>query len=746
MGQFGRILRDRPGAPMQEWINTIPNDGLIYYRGLFNSDRIMPTSPQALSEILNQKSYDFVKPAQVREGIGRLLGHGLLLVEGDEHKFQRKNLLPAFAFRHIKSLYPIFWDKGCEMIQAMTAEIQQAQSRHQTTTTSGIATEDSKANVHSPFQAQPDHNASGNATENSDKNVHSIEQAQFNYQPSESARGDSQPNVHHQAQPTHYPSEIARGTRQANVHSIERAQFNIPPPEIARGDSQSNAHQQAQSTYQPSENTRGESQPNVCSSMTADIQGAQASHYTSGSAPEGSKSNVHSTSTATIGPAQSGLYTSGNVPEERQSNVHSATAASIRQAQSNQYQTPGSVTGGRQSNVHSKTTAELERPQSCNQFSENATEESQLNVHSTMTASKTQAQSDHQSPGSVTEEGQANVHSTLIEVSQWTSRAALDIIGIAGLGIEFDSIKNPAAPLAVQYRNVLQPTAQAQILAVMSMVIPGFIIRNMPLQRNNDVWQAVKVIRATCHQAISEKTSVFEKTGHFPNNDILGIAMESGAFHGDALVDQLMTFLAAGHETTATSMIWVIYQLSKHPEIQRRLREEIRHNLPSPSSTHKVDDKMIDSLPYLHAVTQEILRHTPAVPMTVRTARIDSTILGYFIPKSTRVIIAAQAVNCSKALWGEDAYEFKPERWLGEGRSGNGGATSNYANLTFLHGPRSCIGQSFAKAEFKCLLAVLIGRLSVSLVDPNWIPEIKGGITAKPKGGLTVKATIIEGW
>jgi hypothetical protein len=86
MGQFSLIFAQPPGVPMLDWINSIPNDGLIYYRGMFNADRLIPTNAKTLSEILTLKSYDFVKPSRVRAAIGRVLGFGLVLAEGEEHK------------------------------------------------------------------------------------------------------------------------------------------------------------------------------------------------------------------------------------------------------------------------------------------------------------------------------------------------------------------------------------------------------------------------------------------------------------------------------------------------------------------------------------------------------------------------------------------------------------------------------------------------------------------------------------
>ena len=71
---------------MRKWINEVPNDGLIHYNYIFNAERLLITSPKALGEVLVQKNYEFIKPSNIRAGLGRLLGVGVLLAEGEEHK------------------------------------------------------------------------------------------------------------------------------------------------------------------------------------------------------------------------------------------------------------------------------------------------------------------------------------------------------------------------------------------------------------------------------------------------------------------------------------------------------------------------------------------------------------------------------------------------------------------------------------------------------------------------------------
>jgi cytochrome P450 len=329
--------------------------------------------------------------------------------------------------------------------------------------------------------------------------------------------------------------------------------------------------------------------------------------------------------------------------------------------------------------------------------------------------------------------------SSVVEIREWASRATLDIIGVAGMGKDFDSISNPENELNETYKSIFASNRGARIVQVILMLLPQWLAAALPLKRNDEIGQAIKTIRKVSGELIKDKRAQIAR-GEKPALDILSVAMESGGFSDDDLVNQLMTFLAAGHETTASAMAWAVYLLCKHPETQTRLREELKAEIPGlldPNS--QISSAEIDRLPYLNAILNETMRVFPPVPLTLREAACDTTIQGAFVPRGTTVVICPWAVNTSTHLWGPDAREFKPERWLGQGKANTGGAESNYAITTFLHGPRSCIGKDFAKAEFACLVASLVGRFEISLEDPNWVLEIQGGITARPKGGLMVK-------
>jgi cytochrome P450 len=103
--------------------------------------------------------------------------------------------------------------------------------------------------------------------------------------------------------------------------------------------------------------------------------------------------------------------------------------------------------------------------------------------------------------------------------------------------------------------------------------------------------------------------------------------------------------------------------------VQTRLREEIREKLDLNGQITSIE---IDHLPYLNAVLNETMRIFPPVPLTLRETAHDTTIQGHFIPAATTVVLCPWAVNTSVQLWGPDAREFNPERWLGAGRANSG--------------------------------------------------------------------------
>jgi len=174
--------------------------------------------------------------------------------------------------------------------------------------------------------------------------------------------------------------------------------------------------------------------------------------------------------------------------------------------------------------------------------------------------------------------------------------------------------------------------------------------------------------------------------------------------------------------------------------MQDRLRAECNAQLANKSSS-EIDASYFDAetMPYLSAVCNETLRLYPPAPATARHAIKPTRIGTQYIPQGTSALVSLWAINRNPTLWGADADKFNPNRWLEGPDAANGGAKSPYTFQTFIYGPRSCIGQNFARTEMRCLLAALIMRFRFEIADPDKEVEVGGFITIKPLNGLRLK-------
>lgn len=336
-----------------------------------------------------------------------------------------------------------------------------------------------------------------------------------------------------------------------------------------------------------------------------------------------------------------------------------------------------------------------------------------------------------------------------IDMCWWASKVTIDIIGIAAFGHDFRVLTNRDEPLIQSYDQLLKPGKGKFLYFLLTVMLGRDFVKLLPWKTARTFEQTTANIRSICGQIVRDKRAAITKTPLEGHLDILSLLIKSDNFSHQVLVDQLLTFLAAGHETSSSVFTWCTYLLAIHPDTRAKLQSELRDALPSfPALPPDTDlASLLTSLPYLNGVLNEALRLYPTVPLTVRVAVCDTTIAGHAIAKGTQLTISPWLINRYTENWGPDATKFVPERWINtdDGRPNNtGGAASNYANMTFLHGPRSCIGQGFAKAELRCLLAAFTRRFDWGL-DMKEEDVVPGGvITIKPANGLHLRVKIAK--
>ena len=135
---------------------------------------------------------------------------------------------------------------------------------------------------------------------------------------------------------------------------------------------------------------------------------------------------------------------------------------------------------------------------------------------------------------------------SVVEIGGWSSRAALDIIGVAGMDYDFKAIQNPDTELNATYRKVFTPSRSGRILGFLSFFLPQLVVRAIPATHNNNVAEASNTIKRIARDLIRKKQAKLDKHEKRTEVDILSVALESGRFSEENLVNQMMTFLAAG--------------------------------------------------------------------------------------------------------------------------------------------------------------------------------------------------------
>lgn len=194
------------------------------------------------------------------------------------------------------------------------------------------------------------------------------------------------------------------------------------------------------------------------------------------------------------------------------------------------------------------------------------------------------------------------------------------------------------------------------------------------------------------------------------------------------LRDNLLTFIVAGHETTALTLAWSLYLCAFDQDVQDRARAEAQSVLQGRTAS----GEDVANLPFIRMIADEALRLYPPAAMVSRTAQVDDTLCGRKVKAGDTVIIPIYALHRNKLLW-DDPDAFRPDRFADRK------AVPRYAYLPFGDGPRICIGASFALQESVIILATLLSRFRFKPV-PGRNPDPVMIITLRPEGGVWLEA------
>ena len=351
----------------------------------------------------------------------------------------------------------------------------------------------------------------------------------------------------------------------------------------------------------------------------------------------------------------------------------------------------------------------------------------------------------------------------LVDVYKVMGCTALDAIGSAAFHIEFDTLAKVESeengqihsmhPLPAAFERTLSiataNTMARNLFDALTMIFPW--LECLPIGIESfEFRQVAQVLFRVASQLVDEaKASVlgpdcglYRAQPEYDRPDLLASLLRANANHGlpesekhsvldkaaltdNELTAQLSTFIFAGHETTATQTTWLLHMLAQHPEIQSRLRAEIRaarkkNALCEQSECDAQDEGRdltmdeLDELPYLDACIRESLRLHGAIHTTSRTAAERDVVpcadgRRILVEKDTVIMIPLAAISQDPEWWGDDAHLFRPERWF-EPMMGKT-LFPGFGGVSFLLGPRGCIGRQFATVEMKAFTSILVNRL-----------------------------------
>ncbi|KAJ1379511.1 Cytochrome P450 [Sesbania bispinosa] len=322
-----------------------------------------------------------------------------------------------------------------------------------------------------------------------------------------------------------------------------------------------------------------------------------------------------------------------------------------------------------------------------------------------------------------------------LDIWPFVQNVSSDVLARAGFGSSYQEGKR----VFELQREMLQHTMTLFKFAF----IPGY--RFLPTYTNRRMKAIDKEIRGSLMGIINRRLKAMD-AGEPTNNDLLGILLESnykeseksnsgGGMSLRDVVEEVKLFYLAGQEANAELLVWTMLILSKHPDWQAKAREEVFKVF----GNEKPDYDKLGQLKIVSMILQESLRLYPPVVMFARYLRKDAKLGELTIPAGVELVVPVSILHQEKEFWGDDAGEFKPERFSeGVSKATNG----KVSYLPFGWGPRLCIGQNFGLLEAKIALSMILRHFSLEL-SPSYTHAPSFIITLQPERGAHI---ILRGW
>jgi len=280
-------------------------------------------------------------------------------------------------------------------------------------------------------------------------------------------------------------------------------------------------------------------------------------------------------------------------------------------------------------------------------------------------------------------------------------------------------VKNESKEVAAALNLLMKHSSGAR------MLLPPWV-RYLPLPFLIRVRRAVRQLDEVVYRIIRER-----RRSENDNGDLLSMLMSARDEDGSRMTDrqlrdEVMTFLLAGHETTALSLSWAWFLLSENPEAENKLHHELARVLDGKNPSFED----LPRLCYTEAVVKESVRLYPPAWSLARTAAEDFEIGGYLVPAGSNVVMSQWIMHRDPRFF-PSPEQFDPGRWFEEHTQ----RLPRFAYFPFGGGPRYCVGASFAMMEATLLLAAIAQRFRLRMVPGHKVVPVPS-ITLRPKYGI----------
>ncbi|CAO2650266.1 Nn.00g015580.m01.CDS01 [Neocucurbitaria sp. VM-36] len=311
-----------------------------------------------------------------------------------------------------------------------------------------------------------------------------------------------------------------------------------------------------------------------------------------------------------------------------------------------------------------------------------------------------------------------------IQVTDDFTRLTLDTLALCAMDYRFNSY----------YSEQMHPfvDAMADFLKVSGDRARRDMITQMFYRAETQkYWEDIELLRKTSLEVIKTRRNNPTDKKDLLNGMLNGVDPKTGEkMNDESVIDNMITFLIAGHETTSGLLSFTFYYLLKNASAYDTAQQEVDDVVGKGPIT--VDH--LTKLPYLNAVLRESLRLSPTAPSIGLTPKEDTTIGGkYAVKAGTPIAALFPMIHRDPIAYGEDAEEFRPERMLDEEFDRRNKEFPNCWK-PFGNGMRACIGRPFAWQEALLVLAMLLQNFNFSMEDSSYQLQIKQTLTIKPKG------------